>query len=370
MRLFSNLFWVRLGLIGVGFAGTSGAEQIVVSFSSQTGEARVGEFSETQSGDVAPARAIADSGAHLGLATYAALDPLHHELFVSHGLAGSPQGVAVYDQATTGVEPEPKRELGGGVAQISDPRGIAIDPVHQELVVTSSGQGVLVFGRTQSGGGAGPLRSLTLPSFNGQANGIFIDLDHDELYIAFQGFGAQPDAVYVYPRTASGAPAPLRTISGAATGLVDPTGLFVDLEHGEIVVSNQNGSITVFARTDDGDIAPQRTLAGLSTLLASPRGLAVTRDAELGELIVANVDIDHAPNLMLLAFARTATGDTAPARIVGGTSAAFPGGLFPIGVTSSRAVAMASGFAGSLAWIFFDGFELGSATEWSAMSGF
>jgi hypothetical protein len=68
--------------------------------------------------------------------------------------------------------------------------------------------------------------------------------------------------VTVYPRTASGNVAPLRTITGAGTMLDGPRGVAVDVRNNELIVANRAGfSITVYARTANGNAGPIRTSA-------------------------------------------------------------------------------------------------------------
>src|SRR5260370_20981749 len=64
----------------------------------------------------------------------------------------------------------------------------------------------------------------------------------EELFVA--NFAA--NSVTVYGRTARGNIAPLRTLSGAATGLSGPAGLALDLTNNELVVANnRNNSSSV-----------------------------------------------------------------------------------------------------------------------------
>ena len=116
------------------------------------------------------------------------------------------------------------------------------------------------------------------------------------------------NSVTVYSRTASGNTAPIRTLSGAATGLSSPIGLTVDRVNNELLVANiGNNSITVYSRTASGNTAPIRTLSGAATGLNGPEGLAV--DTVNGELVVANFS-----GSSVTVYSRTASGNAAPAR--------------------------------------------------------
>jgi hypothetical protein len=80
--------------------------------------------------------------------------------------------------------------------------------------------------------------------------------------------------------------APLRTISGPATGLSTAQVLALDPVHDEILVTNFNPpSITVHARTATGNAAPLRRLIGAATGLSGPFNLLV--DVAHDEIIVA-----------------------------------------------------------------------------------
>ena len=127
------------------------------------------------------------------------------------------------------------------------------------------------------------------------------------------------NSVTVYPRTANGAVAPLRTIAGAATGLNGLYGLAVDTVNNELAVANYNvNSVTVFARTANGNIAPLRTIAGAATGLGLPRGLAV--DTVNNELLLPNGSKDS-----VTVYDRTANGNVAPLRTLAGAATGLGG---------------------------------------------
>ena len=122
------------------------------------------------------------------------------------------------------------------------------------------------------------------------------------------------NSITVYSRTASGDTAPIRTLSGAATGLSGPQALAVDTVNNELAVVNEGpfpfffplSSITVYTRTVSGNTAPIRTLSGSATALASPFGVVV--DTVNNELVVANLSDG------ITVYTRTASGNTPPIR--------------------------------------------------------
>lgn len=81
----------------------------------------------------------------------------------------------------------------------------------------------------------------------------------------------------------------------------------------ELFVSNSNSNaITVYARTASGNTAPIRVLQGAATALSSPSGIAV--DLVNDELIVANKTAPYSVTI----YPRTASGNTAPLRTITG----------------------------------------------------
>src|SRR5262249_9790704 len=118
----------------------------------------------------------------------------------------------------------------------------------------------------------------------------------EELFVA----DYSSDTITAYSRTAKGNTGPTRTLSGPATLLRNPYGLFVDTGHKELVVGNDgNNSITVYNGAARLEAAPIRTLSGPATGLGIPRLPVV--DTVHDELVVANYD-----NHSITVYRRTA----------------------------------------------------------------
>jgi len=223
-----------------------------------------------------------------------------------------------------------------------------VDTVHNEVLVTNESS-ITVYPRTANGNVA-PLRTISGPA-TGLIDpfGLAMDVAHGEVLVAnFGGLagaeeeGPTPGRITVYSRTANGDAAPLRTISGAATGLQNPRGLAVDTVNNQILVVNVDGNgtdgpphpptITVYSRTANGNIAPVRTISGAATALQSPIGLAV--DTGNNEVLVANFGGSDTEGLPLLpaitVYGRTASGNAAPLRVITGPATALSGPAFPI----------------------------------------
>jgi hypothetical protein len=140
--------------------------------------------------------------------------------------------------------------------------------------------------------------------------GVVVDTVNNEVVVANPGNNT--NSITVYTRTASGNTAPLRTLTGAFTGLSGPGGVVVDPVNNELVVGNfTTPSITVYTRTADGNVAPLRTLSGGTTGLSGPFGVVV--DTVNSELVVANN-----ANNSITVYTRTASGNTAPLRTLSG----------------------------------------------------
>lgn len=188
-----------------------------------------------------------------------------------------------------------------------------------ELFVSNGNNSITVYSRTANGNVA-PLRTLTGAATGlSFPNGIAVDLVNNELIVANGG----NSSIAVYARTASGNVAPLRTIVGAATGLNTPEGLAVDTVNNELAVANLGGtSVTIYARTASGNVTPLRTIVGAATGLSAPVFLAL--DTVNNELAIANAGATS-----VTVYARTANGNAAPLRTLSGaaTSLNFPEGV-------------------------------------------
>jgi DNA-binding beta-propeller fold protein YncE len=170
------------------------------------------------------------------------LDLLHQELFVSNDLADpSLAAVRVYDLgASSPGNDSPKRTIQGALTLLDRPAGLAVDSVHQELFVGNdldSGSSINVF-TLASNGNVAPIRTLqgALTGIEGPL-GIAVDLVHNELIVVSYKV-ADGGSVTFFPRTATGNVPPLRTIQGPLTGFNRPQGLTLDLARDEIVVAN------------------------------------------------------------------------------------------------------------------------------------
>ncbi len=190
------------------------------------------------------------------------------------------------------------------------------------FVVNNSNNSVTVYGRTASGDTA-PLRTLSgaLTGLN-SPDGVAVDAVNNELFVV----NFNPPSITVYPRTwsVSNTP-PTRTLSGAATGLTNPIGVALDLTNNEMIIADQGGnSVAVYPRTWSlSNTPPTRTLVGAATGLNNPVGVAV--DLTNNELFVANLS----PSSVTVYPRTWSLSNTPPTRTLSGaaTELNFPEGL-------------------------------------------
>jgi len=189
-----------------------------------------------------------------------------------------------------------------------------------------SAPSILVFA-SDAVGDAAPVRVIAGPNTGLVAPfAITIDTVNSELYVS-DFFGA---AVRVYPLDADGDVAPLRTLTdGPSSLLVWPRQLAVDTVNDEIIVPSFNifsdpfSSIRVYPRTADGDVAPIRSVFGDTTLIDNPINL--TFDPAHGEIITDSYSAGGPGVPGILTFAHDADGDVAPLRAIAGGNAQFGG---------------------------------------------
>lgn len=101
---------------------------------------------------------------------------------------------------------------------------------------------------------------VTTPTSNGSAvPGIYVT--------------NQNNSVTVFALDATGNVAPVRTLSGAATGLSLPIGIGVDHQGNLYVANRTGGSVNVWPATATGNVAPTRSIT--SPGMGSPQALAL-----------------------------------------------------------------------------------------------
>ena len=219
-----------------------------------------------------------------------------------------PPEVVVYRKEAEGEEP-PLRRIKGDRTKLETPHGIAVDVKNQLLFVNNWGQAVSF---DESGGRLGsarfnppsisvypldadgdtpPLRVIQgdRTQLNWPGN-MALDPDSGDLYVA----NDVNSSVLVFTAMADvqGNVPPTRVIKGDRTGLLYPTGVFVDTTNQELWVSNLgNGSATVYPLKENGNVAPLRTIRSAPrghVSLTFGRPAAIAYDSNRQEILVPN----------------------------------------------------------------------------------
>lgn len=241
-------------------------------------------FRLTANGNVPPLRTIAGPATLLSFPLGIAVDPENDEIVVRN-FGASTNEVLTFARTAAG-DVAPLRVLGGELTEIeTEAVDLALDTVNDQIIVSSrdtdgSLDAVLVFPRTATGNVAptrkiqGAATTLTSPY------GIAVDTVHDELLVIDSGAASR---ILVFARTASGNVAPLRQISPSPS-IFGLTGIGLDLERDEIIVASGGASLlAAFSRTANGVTPPLRVVVGPSTGLSSPALITVNQAAIFGD---------------------------------------------------------------------------------------
>ena len=318
-RLLQSIAWCFA--LSAGLAHVLAADEVFV-LNYYGGSIHV--YPRAANGDVPPTRSIQTG---LSLPHDVAIDLLHRELFVPNNQpAGQIPAINAYDldAGMPGVGDAPKRTISGAATLLARPAGLLVDSVHQELYVANDvdvNAPILVFPLSADGNVApsrilqGPLTTLRGPI------GLALDLVHDELIVVSYKVDDE-GSITTFPRTAQGDVAPTRTIQGTLTGFNRPQAVALDLVHNELIVANSFfdntvslGGLLVFPRTANGNVAPIRQITGPSTGLCNPIGMTLDRVHD--ELFVTNAAANSACQPSVVVFARSAGGNAAPLRTIG-----------------------------------------------------
>jgi len=193
-----------------------------------------------------------------------AYDAIHDEIVVSSPLT---QGILVFRGAADGDEAPIRIIQGPHTKIVGTAEGgndkVSVDPVNNEILLpvgtgTSrenrtpvAENGVLVFAR-QANGDVAPKRMLSGPDTQIRGvNAVAVDAVHDRLVVNSGG------AMLIFPRTASGNVKPLAVIQGPKSGVANISSFQVYPPKGWIIGGASDGSICAWSINEDGDVPPR-----------------------------------------------------------------------------------------------------------------
>jgi beta-propeller repeat-containing protein len=238
----------------------------------------------------------------------------NHNVYVAN-INGYYQGsITVYPAGEYG-NVAPSRTIAGPDTQMGIPDGIAVDSAGN-IYVTNLFPGTPCVGSVTeyaagADGDAAPIAQIEGTKTRLCAPwGTAIDANGN-IYVTS---GPQySSAVYVYGAGSNGNVSPIAQISGKHTLLDGPNAITLNAAGDIYVTSNSNGTLLKYRAGAHGDAKPVQAIYGIRTKLQFPYGIAVDADDEI-------YTVKPAPHGRILVFARNATGDVPPIRIVKGRS--------------------------------------------------
>jgi DNA-binding beta-propeller fold protein YncE len=216
------------------------------------------------------------------------------EMVVPVAMAGAVLSLA---GGANGGDP-PRRVLQGRKTELVQPDTLYVDVAHEEMVVDSGDNSVLVFPRTASGD-VPPIRKIGGPRT--QINGILglaVDSVRNLIIVAnrIETDGRDSsDGILIFNRTDNGDVAPRAIIAGPHTGIIKIRQVVADERRGQIFATVKNnyefyrpddirpspwdpdktGFIGVWRVTDNGDVPPRGIIKGPASGLVWPAGVAI-----------------------------------------------------------------------------------------------
>ncbi len=178
----------------------------------------------------------------------------------------------------------------GANTGLYNPTALFLDAANSEIWLVNNQNGAAAFSTTAVGTVVNSPPARSLDSVAGgllEPLALAVDRVHDELMVVTNG----PDqSVEIFPRLATGSPTPRTTIAGPSNTTLHGMALrdvAVDESNGEYWINNGN-ALDVFSRTQIGDVAPVRAISGTNTNIGIFNGLAF--DSKAGKIIMGSYD--------------------------------------------------------------------------------
>ena len=275
-------------------------------------------FSLTANGNATPSVVVSGSNTKLNQPDALAIDRSSGKLFVANG-AYQDRRILIFPKGANGnVTP---KVLGGSNVPVQNTEGLAVDASGRLYVSDYTAKAIYVFAAGASGNTA-PIRTIA-----GAATGLVQPLgmafdSHGHLYVA-QGHDSTAP-IEEFAANANGNVAPIATIGGSHTKLLGISNLVLD-KHDRIIVPTA-GAIEVFASAAHGNVSPVATIKGNNTTIADVT--TVGTDAN-GSIYGTNaIDISQL-KFSLIVFDSNANGNVAPARILSGSHTRIVDNFYP-----------------------------------------
>lgn len=161
---------------------------------------------------------------------------------------------------------------------------LAVDPVHDELIVPNPFADALLIFKGGAKGDEPPVRIIQGPkTMLTAADNVAVDPNHKELFTA----SFPTDSIFVYSSDANGDVAPVRVIHGPHTQLDRPIRVEADGVNNVIAVLTDH-ALLIFNRTDNGDVAPKWVLTGDKVGVGSRFGTRAVRLYAKGRKIITS----------------------------------------------------------------------------------
>ena len=214
-------------------------------------------------------------------------DAAHDEILVTNPFA---HAILVFRGGADGEE-SPLRVIQGPRTRMKRPDRIAVDPVHNEIIIPNR-ESILVFPR-EAQGDVAPIREIRGPDT--QLGGVTLAVDpvHNLIVVG------NNRALLIFNRTDDGNVKPRAVITGPKTRIGGFDQIQVYPPKGWIITAHRGGGdegersgdfVGIWSINDNGDVAPRWVLGGPKSTLMRPRGVALNPPKK--ELIVADMRLN------------------------------------------------------------------------------